>query len=141
MLLLYLFCFFYCICLPFPLEQVIAEGFKYLPDLVKEVVMNFLKFGFKEELFMKRPVHEVLFGFDDEALKQLMLLLPSWFDRSKIGYFIRVSCFILVLFDKKLYKNYWIFIFLNYVIDELSILQLEATKSVEGEIRYADERK
>ena len=77
------------------LHQVVAEGVKFLPAYVKVVMMNFLNVVYKEELIFTRTAREVLFGYDDPALSQLMSVLPSYFDRKNIGYFIRVcsNCF------------------------------------------------
>ena len=70
--------------------QVVGEGFKYTAPIIKGVVLNFLNIVYKETLFFTRPVKEVVFGYDDPALAMLMTVLPAFFDRSKIGYFIRV---------------------------------------------------
>jgi len=72
-----------------PLLPVVAEGVKSLPGFVKSIMMNFLNVVYKEELIFTRSAREVLFGYDDPALSQLMAVLPKYFNRKNLGYFIR----------------------------------------------------
>ncbi|XP_005103573.2 scavenger receptor class B member 1 [Aplysia californica] len=72
-----------------PLLPVIAENIKWLPSAVKDIMTTFLQVGLKENLFFTRPVKDILWGYDDPALKMLQKILPSWFTRTNIGYFIR----------------------------------------------------
>ncbi|CAL1526390.1 unnamed protein product [Lymnaea stagnalis] len=72
-----------------PIIAVLAQSLRWLPEIVKEVISRVLELTPNEDLFMTRPVKEVLWGYEDPSLTLLNSLLPTWFSRTVIGYFIR----------------------------------------------------
>uniref|UniRef100_A0A2C9JPR2 Scavenger receptor class B member 1 n=1 Tax=Biomphalaria glabrata TaxID=6526 RepID=A0A2C9JPR2_BIOGL len=71
-----------------PIVAVIAHSFKWMPSLVKTIVSEVLGLD-GENLFMTRPVEEVLWGYDDPSLVLLNKMIPAWFQTTFIGYFMR----------------------------------------------------
>ncbi|KAH9515608.1 Scavenger receptor class B member 1 [Bulinus truncatus] len=72
-----------------PLMAVIAQSLKWMPSWLNEIVSLVLAVKAGEDMFMTRPVYEVLWGYNDPALVMLNSLVPSWFQTTVIGYFIR----------------------------------------------------
>jgi len=70
-----------------PLIPVLSQMIKHINPTLKSLLANFLRLGFKEELFLTKTVEELLWGYEDQALKTIMKITPNLFETSKIGYF------------------------------------------------------
>ncbi|XP_059148918.1 lysosome membrane protein 2-like [Physella acuta] len=72
-----------------PLIGVLAQNLRWMPNFIKEAISVVLEVLPNEDLFMTRTVYETLWGYEDPALVMLKSILPSWFQTTQIGYFIR----------------------------------------------------
>ncbi|GFO25384.1 scavenger receptor class b, member 2 [Plakobranchus ocellatus] len=71
-----------------PLIATIAQNMQYLNGFVKTAISLALS-SVNEDIIMTRPVHEVLWGYNDQALSFLNRFDAKAFPTKKIGYFIR----------------------------------------------------
>ncbi|RUS80598.1 hypothetical protein EGW08_011653 [Elysia chlorotica] len=71
-----------------PLIATVAQNLQFLNGALKTVLSLALS-AMNEDIIMTRPVHEILWGYDDPALSFLNKIRPKDFPMVKIGYFIR----------------------------------------------------
>ncbi|KAL8592979.1 hypothetical protein ACOMHN_017909 [Nucella lapillus] len=72
---------------PNPPVLAVVNSLQYSPKLLRVAINEALKL-YKEDIFMARPLKEVLWGYTDPALKTLNKLFPGWFYTDFVGYFI-----------------------------------------------------
>ncbi|KAK7114450.1 hypothetical protein V1264_000508 [Littorina saxatilis] len=70
-----------------PPVLAVVNSLQYAPTAVRTLVTGALKL-YSEDIFMTRPVKEILWGYTDPALKTLKALYPAWFYTDFVGYFI-----------------------------------------------------
>ncbi|XP_055892854.1 lysosome membrane protein 2-like [Biomphalaria glabrata] len=70
-----------------PFVATIAHSIQWLPYLLP--VLTYIMNTANVELFIVRPVHEVLWGYQDPTLSILKPLMPNRIPTTSIGYFIQ----------------------------------------------------
>ena len=78
----------------FNVFQAVLNSLEYAPQTFRTVVNDALML-YGEDIFMTRPVKEILWGYIDPALKTLNGLFPDWFYTDFVGYFINVGFVII----------------------------------------------
>ncbi|KAK3707384.1 hypothetical protein RRG08_034442 [Elysia crispata] len=71
-----------------PLVATIAQNLQWLSGALK-IGLSLALSTMNEDIIMTRPVHELLWGYDDPALSFLHRINPDAFTTVNIGYFIR----------------------------------------------------
>ncbi|XP_055891702.1 lysosome membrane protein 2-like [Biomphalaria glabrata] len=69
-----------------PVVALIAQKMKWMPSDIKKYFSNLLNVT-NEEMFMTRPVKELLWGYDDPALIRIKFLRRFFLDKTFIGYY------------------------------------------------------
>ena len=83
-----------CFCNFLMFFQAVLNSLEHAPQTVRTVINDALVL-YGEDIFMTRPVKEMLWGYIDPALKTLNGLFPDWFYTDFVGYFINVGLVVI----------------------------------------------
>ena len=72
-----------------PIIPVLAQGLKTWGYISRYFVTKALGYFDSEQLFLTRPVHEVIWGYEDPLLGYLKAANPYMYPISNVGYFMR----------------------------------------------------